>query len=124
MLDTNRAGITDGQYLPCHSPFPFKLETKLIMSRIRVRQANHADIPDIVEVHFGAFGPNVMNILMNPGGPTAEAKAKFGETLFPAPGDTKPGAEIQIFVAELHPEPGQVGDPKMIAFAKWLIYRN
>ena len=94
------------------------------MSQIRIRQASPADVPDITEVHFGAFGPNVMNILMNPGGPTAEAKTKFGETLFPAPGDTKPGAEVQIFVAELHPEPGQVGDPKIIAFAKWLIYRN
>ncbi|KAK1829926.1 puromycin N-acetyltransferase [Podospora conica] len=95
------------------------------MPQISVREAVPADIPAIVDVHFGAFGPSVMNQLMHPGGVTADAKAKFGATLFPPPGDgSKPGSEVRHWVAELRPEPGQPGDAKIIAFAKWNIFRT
>ncbi|KAK0754313.1 N-acetyltransferase-like protein [Schizothecium vesticola] len=95
------------------------------MSRVRIREAVPADVPALADVLYGAFGPGVMNQLMHPGGVTDDAKAKFGATLFPAPGDdSKLGVEVKIWAAELRPEPGQVGDAKIVAFAKWVIYHT
>ena len=98
--------------------------------RIRVREATPADIDAIVDIHFAAFDDNVMNQLMYPGGPSADAREKFGANLLSqlAPERSAVGAgkggEPLICVAELMSDATPDGPGEVVAFAKWLLHRQ
>lgn len=96
--------------------------------RVRVRRATPADAPEIVRIHFDAFGSSIMNRLMYPGGATEGVRARFEKVLFPPPaggGDpSKPSpVEIFIMVAELPPDEGNA-KPEIVAFAKYSLVRE
>ena len=99
-------------------------------ARIRVREATSADIDAIVDIHFAAFDDNVMNQLMYPGGPSADAREKFGANLLSqlAPEGTAVGAvkggQPLLCVAELMSDATPGGPGEVVAFAKWLLHRQ
>ena len=91
--------------------------------RIRVRDATPADIDVLTDIHFDAFGTDVMGGLLSPGGISEEQKKKFGETLLP-PSTPVPGeGETIVKVAELLPE-NDDGAAEVIAFGKWVLFRH
>ncbi len=98
--------------------------------RIRVREATPADIDAIVDIHFAAFDDNVMNQLMYPGGPSADAREKFGASLLPqhrpeAGGNTGKSGEPFLCVAEYLADDAPADSPgEVVAFAKWLLRRQ
>lgn len=110
-------------------------------TRIRIREATTAaDVAAAADIHFAAFGPNVMSRLMYPGGESADARAKFAAGLV-APGaggdagaeedgagttttttTTGAGKRSILVVAELVAEEGeQEGDAEIVAFSKWVV---
>ena len=98
--------------------------------RIRVREATPADIDAIVDIHFAAFDHNVMNQLMYPGGPSTDARKKFGAYLVSqlalegsAGGAAKSGQPL-ICVAEYMSDATPDGPGEVVAFAKWLLHRQ
>lgn len=105
-------------------------------SRLRLRPATPADVPELVRIHFSAFGPGVMNRLMHPDGGSASARANFGKSFFPEPkggaaGPKPSPVEDIIMVAELVPDAGAgagAGDrgaqPEIVAFAKWKLVKE
>lgn len=95
-------------------------------ARIRIRDATPADLPVMADIHFDAFGTNVMGKLLSPRGVTEDQKQKFAAQLYPPPEPTIENGELILKVAELFPEgvsddaaPGEV-----IAWAKWELYRH
>jgi len=104
--------------------------------RIRVREAVPADAPAMVDIHYAAFGPSVMNALMHPGGVTEDARKKFMSSFFPSPdaGDKpegseqapKPGPESISMVAELlrDAEDAPTAAPEIVAFSKWTLHKK
>ncbi|KAK0730199.1 hypothetical protein B0H67DRAFT_475633 [Lasiosphaeris hirsuta] len=97
-----------------------------VKPRIRVREATPADVPAMVDIHYDAFGPDVINQLLFPGGVTQDARDKLSLTFFPpaVPG-AKPGPETTYMVAELLPEGVPDGGPgEVVAFAKWVLFRE
>jgi hypothetical protein len=95
--------------------------------RIQVRQATVADVPTMVDIHYAAFGLDVMDKLMHPNGVTEDIKTKFGSTFFPAADPAKPKkkGETIIMVAELVPEEADsVAAPEIMAFSKWVLQRE
>lgn len=105
--------------------------------RIGIRRATAADVDAITQIFFDAFSRSVMTRLMHPKGPSADARAKFAASLFPAEGDadgpaakSEPGETI-IMVAELLPggadgggDDGDDEQGEIVAFAKWWIARE
>lgn len=92
--------------------------------RIRVRDATPADLDVLVDIHFDAFGTNVMGELLSPGGVTEDQKKKFGETIL-APTTPVPGeGETIVKVAELLPENDNGGAAEVVAFGKWALFRH
>jgi hypothetical protein len=97
--------------------------------RIRIRDATPADVDSIVDVHFSAFGTDVMQEILYPGGPSESSRKSFGQSLFPpakeGPEAEKPQKGKQILmVAELIPEGDGAAEktPEIVAFAKWYYY--
>ncbi|KAM7194032.1 hypothetical protein V8F20_008128 [Naviculisporaceae sp. PSN 640] len=95
-------------------------------ARIRLRDPTPADLPIMADIHFNAFGTNVMGKLLSPGGVTEAQKQRFAAQLYPPPEPTIENGEVIFKVAELFPEgvsddaaPGEV-----IAWAKWELYRH
>lgn len=88
--------------------------------RIRVRRAVPDDVPDLVRIHFDAFGPGIMNRLMYPDGGSASARASFGKSFFPPSpaGQPVPQVETVTMVAEMLPE------EEIVAFAKWRLVKE
>ncbi|KAK3335942.1 hypothetical protein B0T19DRAFT_436759 [Cercophora scortea] len=97
--------------------------------RIRIREATRADLSEILDVHFEAFGPDPMNQLMYPAGVTENAREMFGHSLFPpeseAAADENKHGETRIFVAELLADDTADDVPvEIVAYAKWQIFRH
>ncbi|KAF3760925.1 hypothetical protein M406DRAFT_358399 [Cryphonectria parasitica EP155] len=118
--------------------------------RITVRRATPADAQDLASIHFDAFGPDVMDRLMYPGGVTDSARSQFCKDLFTLPYDinsnkdekpasatgaaatttttSSPAAENIVMLAELHhPEDGEGAanpNPEIVAFAKWELIKE
>jgi hypothetical protein len=94
---------------------------------LRIREATPADATTLAEIHFAAFGPDIINQLLFPGGITEDAKAKAAYWIFPPPDrDPKPAtSERRILVAELVPEDSPADAPgEIVAFAKWSLRRK
>lgn len=106
--------------------------------RLRLRRATPADVPDIVRIHFDAFGPCIMNRLMRPDGGSESARASFGRSFRFSPEDGPPGAagkqtdppspaavEQFTIVAEAVSAAGEEDvAPEVVAFAKWKLVRE
>lgn len=95
-------------------------------AQIRIRDPTPADLSVMTDIHFDAFGTNVMGKLLSPGGVTAEQKKRFAANLLPLPEPTIENGEVILKVAELFPE-GTSDDAaagEVIAFAKWELYRH
>lgn len=108
--------------------------------RLRLRRATPADLPDIVRIHFDAFGPCIMHRLMRPDGGSESARASFGRSFRFSPGDGPPGAagkeadtsspaavEQFTIVAEAVPAAEEEEEdvaPEVVAFAKWKLVRE
>lgn len=98
--------------------------------RLRLRRATPADVPDLVRVHFDAFGQGVMHRLMYPGGPSEGGRARYAAAFSPPPaGDGDPSkpspVDTFIMVAETLPVEGEAGGrPEIVAFAKWRLVKE
>lgn len=91
--------------------------------QIRVRQATPADAIALADIHFDAFSTGPMQGLLNPGGLTEDAKAKFAASLFPAP-QQQPGGNVGerfVYIAELIRE-GE--EPEPVGLATWKVFRT
>ncbi|KAL1843826.1 hypothetical protein VTJ49DRAFT_7177 [Mycothermus thermophilus] len=93
--------------------------------RIRIREATQADADTIAAIHFGAFEDSIMDQLMFPGGPSADAKQKFAARIFPRPvtdGEAPPKSQTFVYVAKLLPNDESAGTSgEVVAFAKWRL---
>lgn len=109
--------------------------TSFSSPRIRLRPSTLADLPDLVDIHFDAFGSGVTNRLMTPKGATEAVRDNFGKYLYPPPkeegeakhGDDDGSAAVEniIVVAELIPEEEDKDKkPEVVAFAKWGLRRE
>jgi hypothetical protein len=108
----------------------------MVEQQIRIRSAVPADVPAIVDVHFTAFSQGPMTRTLHPGGVSAEARHKFGNSLFPSrPSDFVTAGEAIVMVAELVPLSKESAllpevaatrgaETQVIAFAKWTIHRQ
>lgn len=94
--------------------------------RLRLRRATPADLPDIVRIHFDAFGPCIMHRLMRPDGGSDSARAHFGRSISFSPEDGEPSAvESFTMVAEAVPAGEEdAAAPEVVAFAKWKLVRE
>lgn len=92
--------------------------------RVRVREATPADLDVLIDIHFDAFGPNVMGELLSPGGVTEEQKKKFGETILPPATPVPSEGETIVQVAELLPENDDGSAPEVVAWGKWVLFRH
>ena len=97
-----------------------------VRPRIRVRKATPADGPALADVHFAAFGPDIMSHLMYPDGVSQDAMAKFATSLFPsAEPNGKADVETIVMVAEALPDGSpDDGSGEIVAFGKWYLNRN
>src|ERR1700761_6774435 len=108
----------------------------MVKQQIRIRSAVPADVPAIVDVHFAAFNQGPMTRTLHPGGVSAEARLKFGNSLFPSrPPDPATAGEAIVKVAELIPlakesdlspeaAAARGAETQVIAFAKWTVHRQ
>ncbi|KAK0630233.1 hypothetical protein B0T17DRAFT_216403 [Bombardia bombarda] len=106
--------------------------------RLRVRPATPADVEAILDVHFAAFGPDIMDQLMYPQGVSADARTKFGYSFFPPtapnekgsddaaskPSHKKKKGELLVMVAEELPADDDSTPGQIIAFSKWTLSRE
>ncbi|KAK3329935.1 N-acetyltransferase-like protein [Apodospora peruviana] len=95
--------------------------------RIRVRDATEADVPAMVDIHFDAFGADVMGQLLNPGGVSEDAKQKLGAGFTPPFEETVEKGKILLKVAEIIPGDAADDDKtpgEVVAFAKWVLFRR
>ncbi|KAK3945212.1 hypothetical protein QBC46DRAFT_277620 [Diplogelasinospora grovesii] len=91
--------------------------------RIRIRDAVPADAGAITEINYAAFGPDIMDKLMYPNGVSDNARRKFESGLF-APKHPSAKGETIIKVAELLPVSDNDGPGEVVAFSKWVLYRE
>lgn len=94
-------------------------------SRIRVREATQADAPAITEIHFAAFGRDVISQLMYPT-VSQDARDRHTASIFPSEAsDGKKLSETITMVAELLPEDAAVNARgEVVAFGKWMLRRQ
>jgi hypothetical protein len=93
--------------------------------RIHIREATPDDVDSLVDIHFDAFGGGIMSRLLNPNGPTQEARAKFASMFFPEAIENPTGVEPFTMVAELLPKDATDTDsPEIVAFGRWLLCRQ
>ncbi|KAJ4396189.1 hypothetical protein N0V93_000408 [Gnomoniopsis smithogilvyi] len=96
-------------------------------SKLQIRPATPSDVPELVRIHFDAFGPGVMDRLMHPDGGSASARANFGNSFFPQPKAASEPSLVEhiTMVAELVPAAKQGnGQPEIIAFGKWKLVKK
>jgi hypothetical protein len=92
---------------------------------MRVREGTPADLDAIVDIYYKAFGDNVMDKLMYPGGPSEDAKRKLAAKILPRPASESGKEEDLLCVAEYLPDGSPADGPwEVVAFGKWHLFRE